>query len=824
MPSLLTRLYALSIFILSLTIHPPLAAKVLPLNDNTTVVDAGAYIRYLEDVESKFTINDIQTPAIERQFIQAKQNISKGYTNSTYWIRLDVRYTKGSHTQTEPAPSHPRDIIPSNLWFLDISYPLLDNIDIFIVNAADSITHIDLGDSKPFDHRSIPASSWLTPIQVPANETLSVYIKVKSTSSFQIPISIRSPSNTAKFYQDFQIGYGIYFGIIISFFLYNLFMYLFFLDRSYLYYLGYIGSFALALASIMAFGYRYLWPDTPSLTVYAIVESIALYCLFSLLFTQSFLHTKRHTPKLHKSIVALTFVCVGVLIANLFVPYQVGVKFVALLTLAVNAVILITGFRSLYLGVKVAKYFVLAWTTVLIGGGLFALMSNGIIPSNVFTRFAAQIGSAIEVILLSIALADRMHRLESEKKALEQKNKKNLEKANIELSSALDNVKRSNRLKDSFLATISHELRTPMNGVEGAIELAKDEKSPEKSHELLDVAASSAKKMTSLVDSILEYSELQADKTKIHPKDITLVDFLVELTIPFNNACNVKSIDFSYVVDGNIAPTIYVDDRALSIVLGQLLDNAVKFTHAGSIRLQVSLQPPTNNINTETNLLFNIIDTGIGIPSEATNEIFKPFRQADGSNARGYGGLGIGLAIGKSLTSKMKGHLSAAPINGGGTQFSLSIPYQPVALKQDSKKESSLNTTPLHIQENFLPSLPILVVEDNPVNQQILVKILKKLSHSTLTANNGKEALALLKNETVKLIFMDCQMPEMDGYEATTKIRQSKKLDQRLPIVAVTANAMSEDRIHCLEAGMNDYIKKPINKAIISSKLKEWLP
>ncbi|OUS03729.1 hypothetical protein A9Q81_07105 [Gammaproteobacteria bacterium 42_54_T18] len=824
MLSHLTRLYTLFIFILCFTIHSSLIAKVLPLNDNTTFVDAGTYISYFEDIESKYTINDIQTPANERQFIQANQNLSKGYTNSTYWIRLDLHYTKGSHTQTAPPPSHPRDIIPSNLWFLDISYPLLDNVDIFIINAVDSITHIDLGDSKPFDHRSIPSPSWLTPIQVPANEILSVYIKVKSTSSFQIPISIRSPSNTATFYQNFQIGYGIYFGIIISFFLYNLFMYLFFLDRSYLYYLGYIGSFALALASIMGFGYRYLWPDTPSLTVYAIVESIALYCLFSLLFTQSFLHTKRHTPKLHKSIVVLTFICIGILIANLFVPYQVGVKFVAALTLAVNAVILITGFRSLYLGVKVAKYFVLAWTTVLIGGGLFALMSNGIIPSNLFTRFAAQIGSAIEVILLSIALADRMHRLESEKKALEQKNKNALEKANIELSSALDNVKRSNRLKDSFLATISHELRTPMNGVEGAIELAKDEKSPQKSHELLDVAASSAKKMTSLVDSILEYSELQADKTKIHPQDIALGDFLKELTTPFNNTSNAKGIEFSYVIDDNIAPTIHVDDRALSIVLAQLLDNAVKFTHVGSIRLHASLEPTTNSINTENKLVFNIIDTGIGIPSEASNEIFKPFRQADDSNARGYGGLGIGLAIGKSLASKMKGHLSAAPAGKDGTQFSLSIPYHPIKLRKAGKEEKTIGTFPLPKQENSLPTHPILVVEDNPVNQQILVKILTKLSHSTLTANNGKEALALLENETVKLIFMGCQMPEMDGYEATTKIRQSEKLGQHLPIVAVTANAMSEDRIHCLKVGMNDYIKKPINKAIISEKLKEWLP
>ena len=153
MPLFLTRLYTLLVFMLCLSIHSPLAAKVLPLNDNTTSVNAGAYIRYFEDVESKHTINDIQTIAIERQFIQASQNISKGYTNSTYWIRLDLRYTRSNNTKTEPIHSHPKNIIPSNLWFLDISYPLLDNIDIFIINSADSITHIDLGDSKPFEHR-----------------------------------------------------------------------------------------------------------------------------------------------------------------------------------------------------------------------------------------------------------------------------------------------------------------------------------------------------------------------------------------------------------------------------------------------------------------------------------------------------------------------------------------------------------------------------------------------------------------------------------------------------------------------------------------------
>lgn len=823
MPSLLTHRYLLFFFTLSLTIHFPLSAKVLHLNDTTTVVNAGSYIRYLEDVESKHSLNDIQSPIIQQQFIQASQNLSKGYTNSTYWIRLDLRYTKTAEAQQDLSHSHPKEIIPSNLWFLDISYPLLDNIDIFIVSKTGPITHIELGDSKPFDHRSIPASSWLTPISVPENETQTIYIKVKSTSSFQIPISIRSPDNTANFYQDFQIGYGIYFGIIISFFLYNLFMYLFFLDRSYLYYLGYIASFAMALAAIMGFGYRYLWPETPSITVFAIVESITLYCLFSLLFTQSFLHTKRHTPKLHSCIIALSVVCGAVFFVNLFVPYQIGVKLVAVLTLVANIVILTTGFRSLYQGVKVAKYFVLAWTTVLIGGVLFALMSNGIIPSNLFTRFAAQLGSAIEVILLSIALADRMHRLENEKKTLEQESKKALEKANIKLSSALDDVRKGSKLKDSFLATISHELRTPMNGVEGAIELTKEEKCPQKSLELLNVAASSAKKMTCLVDSILEYSELQANKTQIHPQNIILFDFIEKLTPSYKSICIEKNIDFSCVIDKDIAPSIYADDRALNMVLNQLLDNAIKFTHVGSIQLHISLQHPTNTTPNETKLLFNITDTGIGIPSEDTKDIFKPFQQADGSNARGYGGLGIGLAIGKSLASKMNGHLEATPISAGGTQLSLYIPYQPAPESlPNTEKPTHLNPAPK--KDASFASLPILVVEDNPVNQKILVKILKKLSQPAITANNGKEALAILETRSVKLIFMDCQMPEMDGFEATSRIRQSEMPDNHLPIVAVTANAMSEDKTRCLDAGMDDYIKKPINKAIISEKIKEWLP
>ncbi|OUS30148.1 hypothetical protein A9Q99_06620 [Gammaproteobacteria bacterium 45_16_T64] len=798
-------------------------AKTLNLTLSDERVDATPYLTLLEDPTGLLDFQAIQTSKIQSQFSPISGSIGKGYSNSAFWVKLDLSYNSHTPSITDPSSNNAlrrqtaASLIPDNLWFVDVGYPSLDDIRFYFTDKDNGTTEVQLGDYLKFDDRAIPIPHWVIPISLQNNQVHTVYLRVKTVSSVRIPLVIRSATNTMFFHRNFQMGYGLYFGIIASFFLYNFFMFLFFRDRSYLYYVCYVASFAMAVASVIGFGYTYLWPEKPWITDIAIVQSIALFCIFSLLFSQSFLHTKRHSPNTHKVLSALIILGMFIFILGLLVPYQVGVKCVAFMSVTSSIAILWSGFLSLFTGVKVAKYFVLAWTTVLIGSGLFALMSNGLVPANFFTHYAVQFGSALEVILLSFALADRMHRLQQEKKHLEQEAKDALQKANQELCIALEDIKKSNRLKDDFLATISHELRTPMNGIEGALDLAQSEKSPEKSIEMLRIAALSASKMTSLVDTILEYSEIQANKTRIQLESCDVQQFITRLVQPTHQSCREKGIAFSYSIDERIAEKLDIDERALGIMLRQLLDNAVKFTQRGTIQLHAEIHTTTPDVSNA--LTVTITDTGIGIPADAIDEIFTPFHQLDRSFSRGYGGLGIGLTICKTLADKIGGTLEIARDQQQGSTFILSIPYHPTTVSNQPiiKKHKKKPSTP---PGPLSPETTILIVEDNPVNQQILVGILRKLGYDYQVANHGQEALTVIQEHTVNLVLMDCQMPVMDGFEATQAIRKS---NNNVPIIAVTANAMSEDRTKCLKAGMNDYVKKPINRKIIQAKINQWL-
>jgi len=258
-----------------------------------------------------------------------------------------------------------------------------------------------------------------------------------------------------------------------------------------------------------------------------------------------------------------------------------------------------------------------------------------------------------------------------------------------------------------------------------------------------------------------------------------------------------------------------------------VLDNALKFTHEGSVSFEVS--GSLSEDGNEIGINYLVSDTGVGITEERSEQVYEAFRQQDSSNTRAYGGLGIGMAISRRLLELMDGSISFSGNDGGGTVFEIAIVYEiyrrPMSQAKDDIRRKKIeanrksNSEPGHIAVNSR----ILVVEDNLVNQMILKSMLKKMGYQTLVAGNGREAVVLLEHETVDAILMDCQMPVMDGYEATREIRCLTNSNCDKPILAVTANVMATDRGKCLESGMDDYIKKPVSTEIIKEKLDHWL-
>jgi signal transduction histidine kinase/ActR/RegA family two-component response regulator len=370
-------------------------------------------------------------------------------------------------------------------------------------------------------------------------------------------------------------------------------------------------------------------------------------------------------------------------------------------------------------------------------------------------------------------------------------------------------VQHSDRLKDEFLANVSHELRTPMHGIRGALELMDTQTMSAEQRQYWRAAGDAAEDMVRLVNDMLDFTDLQSGDLSHIERAFNLRQLVVGLAERYQGLCQRKGLAFYFSEDDTIDVDLVGDDQRIAHVVAHLLDNALKFTDTGSIRFAVH-GDDSRNRNHDYALRFIVSDTGPGIPQGSLDMVFKPFRQLDGSHTRQYGGIGIGLPMCKQIVEMMGGalHYSHAPDHG--SILTVSIPLSR-ARSESPQAESGLLTAGGASGPTRSGQTRVLVVEDNKVNQMVLKGFLQRLDCHVLTAANGREAIDIVTSEPVDLILMDCQMPVLDGYEATRLIRRLPEPMNRIPIVAVTANAHESDRKHCLDCGMDDYLKKPVD-------------